>query len=162
MNRGASPLLSDKQLRQANADRGLNLVTWEGALHSGYLNCVEAHEAMFAAFVVQHRGFLLKELIGHGMTFEAFVGTIRSGGMLLSAAGGRYADSPDKPLHEVSAEPHVVGLTRELALARFGTWIGSLFVYQPPQFGFRPSEQRLLLSTWSRHSRRIEPMTRST
>jgi DNA-binding CsgD family transcriptional regulator len=145
INRGDSPLLSDKQMRRTNANGGLNLVTWDGALHSGYLNCVEATEAMFAAFVVQHRGFQLKELVGHGMTFEAFEGTIRSGGMLFSAAAGRYADSPDKPLHEVFAEPHVVGLTRELALARVGTWIGSLFVYQPPQFDFRPSEQRLLL-----------------
>ncbi len=31
-------------------------------------------------------------------------------------------------------------------MVRFGTWIGSLFVYRPPQFGFRPSEQRLLLA----------------
>src|SRR6267378_2412841 len=146
INCGDSPLLSDKQMRQTNADGGLNLVTWDGALHSEYLNCVQANEAMFAAFVVQHRGFLLKELVGHGMTYEAFAGTIRSGGMLLSAVAGRYADSPDKPLDEVFAEPHVVGLTRELALARFGTWISFLFVYQPPQFGFRPSEQRLLLA----------------
>src|SRR5712691_7486581 len=31
-------------------------------------------------------------------------------------------------------------------MVRFGTWIGSFFVYRPPQFGFRPSEQRLLLA----------------
>ena len=31
-------------------------------------------------------------------------------------------------------------------MARVGTWIGSLFAYQPPQFSFRPSEQRLLLA----------------
>jgi hypothetical protein len=66
--------------------------------------------------------------------------------MVLHALDGRYADSSDKPLGEIFAAPHVVGLTRELAMARFGTWIGSLFVYQPPQFGFRPSEQRLLLA----------------
>jgi DNA-binding CsgD family transcriptional regulator len=27
-----------------------------------------------------------------------------------------------------------------------GTWMASLFVHRPPQFGFRPSEQRLLLA----------------
>jgi len=145
INRGDSPLLSNKQMRQANADGGLNLVTWDGALRSEYLNCVEANEAMFAAFVGQHRGFQLKELAGHGMTFETFEGQIRSGGMVFSALGGHYADSPDKPLREVFAAPHIVGLTRELAKARFGTWIASLFVYQPPQFGFRPSEKRLLV-----------------
>jgi DNA-binding NarL/FixJ family response regulator len=31
-------------------------------------------------------------------------------------------------------------------MARIGSWVGSLFVYQPPQFDFRPSEQRLLLA----------------
>jgi len=49
-------------------------------------------------------------------------------------------------LDEVLAEPHLAGLTRELAMARVGTWIGSLFVYQPPQFRFRPSEQCLPLA----------------
>ena len=52
----------------------------------------------------------------------------------------------DRPLDEVLAEPHLAGLTRELAMARVGTWSGSLFVYQPPQFRFRPSEQCLLLA----------------
>jgi DNA-binding CsgD family transcriptional regulator len=144
--RGESPLLSDKQVRRANADGGLNLVTWAGALHADYLQSVDAHTAMFAAFVGEHRGFQLKELVGYGMSLEALEGTIRSGGLFLSPVNGRYVDSVDRPLQEILAEPHYVGLTRELAMARFGTWIGSLFVYQPPQFGFRASEQRQLLA----------------
>ena len=43
-------------------------------------------------------------------------------------------------------EPHIVGITRELALQQFGSWISSLFRYQPPRFGFTRGEQRLLLS----------------
>ncbi len=101
---------------------------------------------MFAAFVGEHRGFLLKELVSHGMSLETLEGTIRSGGLFLSPVNGRYVDSVDRPLQEILAEPQLVGLTRELAMVRFGTWIGSLFVYRPPQFGFRPSEQRLLLA----------------
>jgi len=31
-------------------------------------------------------------------------------------------------------------------MTHVGTWIGSLFVYPSPQFGFRPSEQRLMLA----------------
>ena len=39
-----------------------------------------------------------------------------------------------------------VGVTRELALRQYGSWISSLFMHRPPRFGFRPSEQRLLLA----------------
>jgi DNA-binding CsgD family transcriptional regulator len=106
---------------------------------------MEVHIAIFSAFVEQHRGFQLKELIGQGVNLDSLEGTLRSGGMLLGA-DGIYTEIIDKPLTEVIVEPHYVGITRELALGRFGTWIGSLFVYQPPQFGFRPSEQRLLLA----------------
>jgi hypothetical protein len=144
--RGESPLLSDKQVRQANADGGLNLVTWAGALHADFLQSVEANTVILAAFVGEHRGFFLREVVGHGMSVEALEGLIRSGGLYLSPIHRRYVESVDKPLHEVFAEPHIFGLTRELAMARFGTWVGSLFVYQRPQFGFRPSEQRLLLA----------------
>jgi DNA-binding CsgD family transcriptional regulator len=144
--RGQSPLLSDKLVRQANADGGLNLVTWVGALHADYLQSLDANIAMFAAFVEEHRGFFLGEVVSQGMSVEALAGSIRSGGLYFSPVHRRYVDSTDKPLHEVIVEPHIVGLTRQLAMARFGTWIGSLFAYQPPQFGFRPSEQRLLLA----------------
>jgi hypothetical protein len=37
-------------------------------------------------------------------------------------------------------------MTRQLALSRAGSWIGSIFLNQPARFGFRPSEQRLLLT----------------
>lgn len=140
-----NPLLSDKQLREANSERGLNLVTWEGALNQKCLDRPEAKAAVFSAFVEQHRGFLLKEVVGHGMTEELLEGTLRSGGSLLDAQGN-YVDSVEKPIQEVFASPHYVGLTRELALSRTGSWVGSLFIYERPRFGLRPSEQRLLLT----------------
>ncbi len=144
--RDDSPLLSDKQMRQANANGGLNLLAWIAALDAEHLDSVDAHAAMFSAFVSEHRGFLLKELVGQGVSLEVLEGTIRSGGLLFSPVEGRYVESLDRPLHEIFAAPYLVGLTRELAMARVGTWIGSLFVYQSPQFGLRPSEQRLLLA----------------
>jgi len=144
--RGDSPLLSDKQVRHANANGGLNLLTWVGALAAAYLKSVEGIATMFTAFVEAHRGFLLKEITAHSMTLEDLEGAIRSGGLFFSPDEGRYVESVNKPLHEVFAAPHLIGLTRELAMARVGTWIGSLFVYQPPHLGFRPSEQRLLLA----------------
>ena len=141
-----SPLLSDKQVRHANANGGLNLVTWVGAFATAHLQSVENMATMITAFVEAHRGFRLKELTAHAMSLENLEGAIRSGGLFLNPVDGRYVDSLNKSLHEVFAAPHLIGLTRELAMARVGTWIGSLFVYQSPHFGFRPSEQRLLLA----------------
>ena len=143
---GHSPLLSDKQVRQANANGGLNLVTWVGPLNADHLQSAEGLALMIAAFVDAHRGFLLKEITAHAMTLENLEGAIRSGGLFFSLVEGRYVESLDRPLHEIHAAPYIIGLTRELAMSRVGTWVGSLFVYQPPQFGFRPSEQRLLLA----------------
>ena len=145
LNRGEFPLLTDKQMREANRNGGLNLVVWEGALRPEDMNSTEALNANVNAFVEQHRGFLLNELISHGNSLETLEVALRSGGLLLGA-DGQYTDRIEKPLHEFLAQPHYVGLTRDLALSRFGTWIGSLFIYQAPLFGFRPSEQRLLLT----------------
>jgi hypothetical protein len=142
---GNSPLLSDKQVREANSDGGLNLLVWEGAFRMEDLVRGEVLHAIFATFAEQHRGFRLKELISHSLTAENFEGMLHSGGLFLSAEG-RYVDRVEEPVPEVIAEPHYLGLTRELARRRFGTWMGSLFVYEPARFGFRPSEQRLLLA----------------
>ncbi len=146
MLHGDSPLLSDKQVRQANANGGLNLLAWIDALDAEHLESVDARAAVLSAFVSEHRGFLLKELVGQGVSLETLEGAIRSGGLFFSLVDGRYTESLDRSLREVFAAPYLIGLTRELAMARVGTWIGSLFVYQSPQFGFRPSEQRLLLA----------------
>jgi DNA-binding CsgD family transcriptional regulator len=142
---GNSPLLSDKQVRQANCDGGLNLLVWEGTTRTEDFSRPEVLHAIFNAFAEQHRGFLLKELISHSVTVESLEGMIHSGGLFLSPDGS-YVDNIAKPLCEVLAEPHYFGLTRDLARRRFGTWIGSLFAYQPPRLGLRRSEQRLLLT----------------
>ncbi len=142
--RGESPLLSDKEAREANQNGGLNLLSWEGAIHTEYISQADAHAAVLSAFVEQHRGFLLKEIIGSSMTPDQLLAGVRSGGQLLNA-GGKYVDSIDRPLQEVFASPHYMGLTREVALSRPGSWVGFLFVHEAPRFGFRPSEQRLLL-----------------
>lgn len=143
--RGDSPLLSDRKVREANANGGLNLITWEGVFRAEFLN-VETLTTLFSAFVEQHRGFFLKEVTGQGgMTPGLLDAVLRSGGLLVDE-DGEYVESIDRSLDEIFKVPHLFGLTRELALCRAGTWIGSLFVYQAPQCRFRPSEQRLLLA----------------
>jgi DNA-binding CsgD family transcriptional regulator len=143
---GESPLLSDKQVRQANADGGLNLLVWEGAVREVFRNRLEVHYGFLATFVDVHRGFLLKEVLGQMTSEEGLQATVHSGNLFLSSTDSRYIDHLEKPAHVLLTEPHFIGIKRKLALDRVGTWIGSLFVYQPPQLGFRPSEQRLLLA----------------
>jgi DNA-binding CsgD family transcriptional regulator len=143
--RGDSPLLSDRAMRKANTEGGLNLLVWDGAVRAGLMGCVEVDNAVLSAFMEEHRGFLLKELVGQPPTPETLKVTLRSGAQLLTPKGAYIdwaAHSPDDAL-EV---PCYAGMTRQVALSRVGSWIGSLFVYQAPRCGFRPSEQRLLLA----------------
>lgn len=85
--RGESPLLSNQEVRQRNANGGLNLVTWEGALHADFFDSVEAHTLCCSAFHEQHRGFLLRELLGHAMTRDVLDLSLRSGFLLLDRDG---------------------------------------------------------------------------
>jgi hypothetical protein len=141
---GQSPLLSDKETREANADGGLNLLVWEGIVRSEDFLRVEVNVATVSAFVEQHRGFLLKEVLSQCVNVEQLLSSAHGGAMFLDA-NGQYVNLPC-PVEEALAKPHFIGMTRQLALSRAGSWIGSIFLYQPSRFGFRPSEQRLLLT----------------
>ena len=143
---GASPVLSNEQVRHANSNAGLNLVVWEGVARQSRYAQPEVHHAMLAGFLETHRGFRLKELLGHGTSVEGLEATFRMGNMFLSSVHGGYIDYMEHTPQEFLSVPHFIGISRELALSRVGTWIGSLFNYQPPHLGFRPSEKRLLLA----------------
>lgn len=140
---GKSPLLSDKQIREANANGGLNLLVWEGTVRDE--SRAEVLIAVLSAFLEQHRGFLLKEFITHGNSIGRLEGILRTGGQLLNEHA-QYVDRLQKPLLEIFESPHYVGVTREVALSRLGSWVGLVFMHEPARFGFRPSEQRLLLT----------------
>jgi hypothetical protein len=143
---GASPLLTNKQVRHGNSNAGLNLIVWEGVVRASYYTEPEVHHSMLAGFLEMHRGFHLKELLGHGTNVVGLEATFRMGNLFLSSVDGTYIDHMEKTPQELLSVPHFIGISRELALSRLGTWIGSLFIYEPPRLGFRPSEQRLLLA----------------
>lgn len=145
LTRGESPLLSNREVREGNIEDGLNVVTWEAAHRGEFLDCAEVLTAGCSAYIEQHRGFQLKEVLGQGMTRDVLALSLRAGFQLLHE-NGRYVDSANGSLDQVFERPHHIGLTRKLALSRVGTWLGSLFVYQPPVCGFRPSEKHLLLA----------------
>lgn len=146
ISRGESPLLSDKEVREANSTGNLGIVVWEGLAREEEHHRPEVPNLIMSAFIQEHRGFFLKELWGHGESAVGLHATIHSGTFFLRTHDGRTIDHLDEPAEVILAKPHVIGLTRELALKRIGTWSSSLFIYQPPRFGFRPSEKRLLLT----------------
>jgi hypothetical protein len=60
--------------------------------------------------------------------------------MIVSTKDGGFVPCAGGP----QDEPRDFGVTRELALAHPGSWVGSLFICDRPQIGFSLSEQRLL------------------
>ena len=142
---GRSPLLTDSEVREANAGDGLNLFVWDGTASAEDLGRPEVIHTLFVEFVDQHRGFLLKELIAQSSGVDMMEAQLNSGGFLLDAKG-QYSNAVSKPLADFVAEPHFIGVSRELALRQYGSWMSSLFIHHPPRFNFRPSEQRLLVT----------------
>jgi hypothetical protein len=148
--RGKGPVLSSKELREANSCGGLNLVTWEGCILPQYLKRSEVYNKLMTAFMEEHRGYLWKEIIGsQAESVERLNSTLKSGGMLLNPADGEWSDSQTMGQRDVVKEPHVIGLSRETEQRRPGSLVGMLFDYEPPRFGFNASEQRLLLAALS-------------
>jgi len=146
VSRNRSPLLTDKQVREANSNGGVNVVVWEGAMSPQDMHRGDLSDAYMSTFIELHRGFQLKELLSQGNTEDVLDCVPRGGFLFISSANGQYTETGDKPPHELIREPHVAGLSRELALAHRGTWASTLFLYEPPRFGFSASEQRLLLA----------------
>ena len=144
--RGGSPLLSDAQLREANTSTGLTLFCWHGSTRREDRYRLEVQNPVLTAFVEVHRGYFLKEMFFQAENAQHVEMVVNTGGLVLSPTGCGYLDFMDQKAQEVIVNPHVFGLTRELAAGQIGSWVASLFIYQPPRFGFRPSEQRLLLA----------------
>jgi len=148
---GNSPVLTGKQLQEANSRDGLNLAIWEGCIRSGYEAHSELHRYMMAVFIQTHRGYLWKELIGSQIeSADRLAFTLKAGGFLWDPVAATYTSTPPlgKDLVEIVANPHVVGITRELERTREGNWRGSwlgiFFDYHAPILGLSRSEQRLL------------------
>jgi hypothetical protein len=149
--RGESPLLTDKQLREANSGGGLNLACWEAGFRPGYEAHGEVQRYFMSSFIQIHQGYLWKEVISsQPERADRLDFILKTGGCLWDSLAGRYTSTVTKDLSEMVSQPHVVGITRDLELKRqgdwSGSWVGALFDYHPPVLGFSRSEQRLLSS----------------
>jgi DNA-binding CsgD family transcriptional regulator len=142
--RGRSPVLSNKQMREANTVGGLNVAVWQRGVLPEDKERAEVSNTIMMAFVQMHRGFLFKEIVVQAET-EEHAGSCRTiGARFWNSGTSGYTEFPDVALGKLVQEPHVLGLTRDLAFEQSGSWSASTFLYHRPRFGFSRSEQRLL------------------
>ena len=143
---GNSPVLTDREVREANSDEGLNELVWETLTWPQFSGRTEIYHLMGSAYIEIHRGFRLREMItAQAESAERLQWAVDAGGLYWDAVRGRYTKSLPGRAEEFFTRPHIVGITRELELARPGSWVGVLFDYHPPRLGFSRSEQELLL-----------------
>jgi hypothetical protein len=144
--RADSPVLSDREVREANSGEGLNELVWETLPHPGFAERSEIYHLMGRAYIEIHRGFRLKEMItSQAESPQRLQWAIDAGGLCWDPKAESYVKSINNGKEEFARSPHVVGITRELELGRPGSWVGSLFDYQPPRFYFSTSEQSMLI-----------------
>jgi hypothetical protein len=140
-----SALLSQKEILEANSRGGLNLLIWQGCVRAEDAKRAETWSELMTVFLDNHRGFLVKEIVVQGESPEHLEGLRHSGGFLFGH-DGRYGAFDGIDFQQLARQPHIVGITREIAVQQFGSWVSALFYYEPPRFGFSGGEQRLLLS----------------
>lgn len=147
--RGESPVLTSRQLREANSRGGLSLLCWEACFRSEYDAHGEITRYMMAGFIQTHRGYFLKEAISPQCdTPDHLNFALKTGGYLWDQPAGGYTSILRADPSEIVSKPHIVGITRDLERNREGgwggSWVGALFDYHPPMLGLNRSEQRLL------------------
>lgn len=142
-----SPLLSDSEVRDANSGDGLNELVWESLATPEMEQRPEFYHVMLRSFLDSHRGFFFNELItSQPGSAERMQFAVDSGALHWNPARQVYEVASPEPTRAVAERPHIAGITRELAFARHGSWMGTLFDYRPPRFGLSRGEQQLLLT----------------
>lgn len=142
-----SPILSDTQVREANSGAGLNALVWESLATVEIGHRPEVYHVLLGAFIEAHRGFFLKELITlQSGCADRMQFAVDSGGLYWYPVRQLYEPTQPRPAESFVASPYIVGITRELACARPGSWVSTLFDYCPPGFGLSRGEQQLLLT----------------
>jgi hypothetical protein len=143
---GNSPVLSGREVREANSGEGLNELVWETLPRQTFAHRTELYHLMGGAYIEIHRGFRLKEMItSQAESPQRLQWALDAGGLYWDPKAARYEKTLKKGVEKIARDPHIVGITRELEFGRPGSWVGSLFDYHPPRFWFSASEQRLLI-----------------
>jgi hypothetical protein len=121
-----APLLSGRQLREANSCGGLNLVVWEGTVRAEFEKHGEIYHKVMGAFLEEHRGYLWKEAIPAQLkSVEEFQWALHCGALLWNPAAGRYMESPGKDPREIIREPYILGVARDMGFGKPTSWAGA-------------------------------------
>jgi hypothetical protein len=144
---GRTPVLSDEQFRDGNSRDGLNLVVWEACIRPEDLR-METYNKMMTAFIEEHRGYLLNEVIAYQAdSRKRLQCMIKTGIMLLDPVSNLYREFLPDDSVTVFQKPHILGVERKLELDRPGSWASAVFEYRSPKIGFSRSEQRVLTAS---------------
>ena len=111
--RGESPLLSEKQIRDANSSGGLNHVVWEGCALRELKTTPNCTASPSTHLFGIHRGYLWKEVISPAdgqRRAAALDAEDRGGGLLWDDAADRYVDTVNGNAEDIVRRPHVVGV----------------------------------------------------
>ena len=140
--RGSSPVLPPKQIAEANSGEGLNLVVLNFGLREYDLSKPATQRVVqmgSAAFYALHAGFRLKTILNEVFGMPA-ADYMKAGGFRLE-----IASSADASSNAASSAPYLFVLRRAWVQPGVIDTLSSLFYPPPPQIGFSPSEQRVLV-----------------
>src|SRR5688572_13387136 len=141
---GPSPILRPEAIRAAQARDGLNLLNLHYAEVKEGVDPEMQHRVrflVFEAFVGQHRGYRIKEVLQEVWDDEIPPPYILKGWGPVRSEYAAFAASrtPGGP------RPYLLGLTREEAGAAPGWMAAPIFTWTSPRFGFSPAERALLI-----------------
>ena len=140
-----STILDVRAIRRANSGEGLNLFIWEADIRpTNEAELFTVSTELIEAFFEFHSGFNIKEVINQYPFGRMFRGAVQHGGWLIQAPSGEYVPVKDPDAVEDTGAPFILGLTRELAHNRPGSWLSTIFDYRVPRLFLTPAEQRLL------------------
>ena len=139
-----SPILRPQAICAAQARDGLNLLNLHYAEVKEGLDSEKQHQVrfvIFEAFVAQHRGYRIKELLQEVWDDAIPPAYILKGWGPVRSEYAAFAASrtPGGP------RPYLLGLTREEAGAAPGWMAAPIFTWTSPRFGFSPAERALLV-----------------
>ena len=138
---GSSPVLSEEQIRDANAGDGLTLVVFNFGLRDHDLsNPVTGRVLQMGgtAFYSLHAGYRLKTIVSEVFGNQAV--------QYMQAGGFQLQDTGVEPVAEADVTtPRLFALRREWVRPAFINPLSSLFYPSTPRIGFSRTEQRVLM-----------------
>jgi hypothetical protein len=131
----------------ANATTGVNVIICYHGRRCDWLSCerlLAIREQLAEAFRLAHNGYQLKEILCGAIGEEALHWALDAG-FRIRRDYSDYYEAHNLPIPKSVKRPWLVGLTKEEALADYGSRASGLFVFTPPRFHFARCEQAVLL-----------------